>query len=55
MTLNDTTGLQHGDRVMVTRPSTEEWVVAVGMSKFWVTQNRPAYLEGGRTGYCLGS
>lgn len=41
VTLSETGGLDVGDRIMITRPSTEEWVVAVGMSKFWQAKKAP--------------
>lgn len=33
--------LKPGDRVLVTRPSTEAWIVAVGMSKVWAADKAP--------------
>ncbi|MBP8303392.1 MAG: pectate lyase [Phycisphaerae bacterium] len=36
-----------GDRVLVTRPSTEQWVVAIGMSKFWMAERAPRIWKAG--------
>ena len=30
----DTSGLKPGDRIVITRPSTQEWIAALGMTKF---------------------
>lgn len=36
--LADASHLKLGDRIMVTRPSTEDWIAAIGMSRFWGTE-----------------
>jgi uncharacterized protein DUF6298 len=45
--LADASHLKPGDRIMVTRPSPEDWVVAIGMSKFWVTEKAPRIWKAG--------
>lgn len=45
--LADAGSLEPGDRVMVTRPSTEDWVVAIGMSRFWATEKAPRIWKAG--------
>ena len=36
-----------GDRIMVTRPSTEAWVTAIGMSRFWLADKAPRIWKAG--------
>jgi hypothetical protein len=48
--LGVTTGLAVGDRVVVTRPSTKEWIAALGMNLFqgWRPENRLHWQPGSR-------
>lgn len=39
--------LKPGDHVRITRPSTEEWIVAVGMSKIWKAEKAPRVWKAG--------
>jgi hypothetical protein len=39
--------LKPGDHVLVTRPSTEAWIVAMGMSKFWRAKKAPRIWKAG--------
>jgi hypothetical protein len=43
----DASGLKPQDTILVTRPSTEEWVVAIGMSKVWQADKAPRVWRGG--------
>lgn len=45
--LADASHLKPGDWIMVTRPSTEDWIVAIGMSKFWVAEKAPRIWKAG--------
>lgn len=45
--LADTGRLQPGDRIMVTRPSTEAWIAAIGMSRFWAAEKAPRIWKAG--------
>ncbi len=45
--LADVNGLKPGDRILVTRPSTEEWVAAIGMSKSWQAEKAPRVWKAG--------
>lgn len=47
VTLADANGLKPGDHVFVTRPSSEEWIVAMGMSKIWNAKKAPRVWKAG--------
>jgi len=52
--LADASHLKPGDWIMVTRPSTEDWIVAIGMSKLLGRREGPPHLESRGIGYYLG-
>ena len=41
------TDLKPGDHVFVTHPSTEEWIVAMNMSKIWNAKKAPRVWKAG--------
>ncbi len=47
MDLANASSLKPGDRILVTRPSTEEWIVAIGMSKLWLADKAPRIWKAG--------
>lgn len=40
-------GLKPGDHVLITRPGTEAWIVAMGMSKIWNAEKAPRIWKAG--------
>ncbi len=47
VTLADANGIKPGDHVLVTHPSTEEWIVTMGMSKIWNAKKAPRVWKAG--------
>ena len=47
LALTDTNGLHPDDFIQVTRPSTEDWIAAIGMSEFWQAEKAPRIWRAG--------